>query len=203
MRRFTTMVALALTVTLVAACGSSGGGSASSGEGQKYVDAIMKNFDKSSSAKDVFTRSQAQCLATGMVNAIGVDTLKSSGVTPDEVGGASDPFKAVGKKLSEQQAKDVVDVITGGKCFNFTDLVLKQVKQSGGSNPFGKLSQDKVKCFFGKLLDNSAFKTAMVNSILGRDSSSDAFSKAFSNQSSVFSILSDCNIRPSEIGAGN
>jgi hypothetical protein len=189
-----------VAVLALAACGSSGGGgggAASSDKGQQYVDAIMKNYDKNG-AKSGFTRSQAKCIAAGMVDAAGVDTLQSVG-TPDEVASGGNPFQELGKKLTPAQANEVVAVITDGRCFDFKQLVVKQAK-GDNSGSFDKLTDPQIECFFGKLLDNKAFKQAMADSILGRDSSSSAFSKAFSDQSAVFKILSDCNIKPSQLG---
>jgi hypothetical protein len=188
-------------VGMLAACGSSGGGgSSSSGEGKDYADAIAAKLRSGSSA-DVFTAKQADCVANGMVDVIGVDTLNSAGLTPSKISGSGDTFDAVGKKLSESEANDLVEVIAGGKCFDFTDLVIKAARSSStGSDPFSKLGETKTRCLFDKLLSGSAFKKAMVDSILGRESSgSDAFSKAFGNQSSTFKIFSDCNIKPSQL----
>lgn len=196
MRRFLGLSLVAVFV--LAACGSSGGGgSASSDKGQEYVDAIMKNYDKSEGASDVFSRSQAECIAEGMVDAVGVDKLESIG-TPDEVANGDNPFQSLGKEMTAKQADEVVAVLTDGRCFDFKDLVVKQAKQDD-TGAFDKLNDTQVECFFGKLLDNKAFKQAMADSILGRDTSDDAFSKAFSDQSEVFAILSDCNIKPSQL----
>lgn len=194
MRRF---IGLALVGAIaLAACGSSGG-SSSSGDGQDYVDAIMKNYD-SSSAKDVFTRSEANCIAKGIVDAVGVDKLKTVG-TPDQVASSSNPFQKVGKDLTKAQADEVVNVLTDGRCYDFTQLIVKQAtKDSSGT--FSKLSKKQVDCFFGQLLSKPAFKQAMADEILGRGSNSDAVSSALSNQSDTFKILSDCNISPSQLG---
>lgn len=200
MRRSLTLLAsLSLAVVLVA-CGSSS--SSSSDKGQQYVDAMMKSYDNSSgSTKDVFSRSQAECVSQGVVDSVGVDTLEKAGVSPDELGKSNNgPFDTIGKELTDQQAQDLVAVITDGKCFDFTDLVMKQV-QSGGSNPFSKLGEEKTRCLFDELLANEAFKQAMADSILGKSSSNDAFSGAFKNQSEIFDILGKCDIKPSEIGA--
>ena len=187
-------------VGLLAACGSSGGGgSSSSGAGKDYADAIATKLTSGPNG-DVFTQKQADCLASGMVDVIGVDKLDAAGLSPSKISGSSDSFKAVGQKLSESEAKDLVEVIAGGKCFDFVDLIIKSAQSSGGSNPFAKLGAAKTRCLFGKLLSQAAFKQAMVDSILGRDTGgSDAFSKAFSNQSSTFKIFSDCNIQPSQL----
>ena len=198
MRRSLTLLAsLSLAVVLVA-CGSSS--SSSSGKGQQYVDAMMKSYDNSSgSTKNVFTRSQAECVAQGVVDAVGVDTLEKAGISPDDLAKSSgSPFNTIGKDLTTQQAKDVVSVITDGKCFNFTDLVMKAATKSNNT-AFGKLGETKTRCLFDKLLANSAFKQAMADSILGKSSSSSAFSNAFKDQSEVFKIFGECNIKPSEV----
>ena len=192
MRRF---LVVALIGTL-AACGSGSG--SSSGKGGDYVDAMMKSYDDSNSGvKTVLDRSQAKCVAEGTIDAVGVDTLDSAGVSPSDLS-KGDAFTTIGKKLTRSQAESLVGVFTDGKCFDFADLVVKEA--SSGSSTFGKLSKTKVHCLFQKLLDDKAFKDAMVNSMLGRSSSSSAFSKAFGNQSKLFTILGDCKIQPSELG---
>lgn len=184
-------------VVVVAACGSSGSGAASSTtKGRAYVAAIMKNYDKSS-AQDVFTRAQAECIAKGMVDAVGVDKLESVG-TPTQLSGTDNPFQSLGKKMTPAEANQVVNVLTDGRCFDFTELVIKASKQ-GSNSPFTKLTDAQLTCFFGKVLAKREFKQAMADSILGRDTSNDAFTKAFSNQSEVFKILGDCKIKPSQL----
>jgi hypothetical protein len=118
-------------------------------------------------------------------------------VTPANINSGDNAFTALGKKLSEAEARDLVDVITDGSCFSFSDIVVKQASQ--GTSSLGKLGKAKIKCLFDKLLANKAFKQAMVDSVLGRETSSNAFSDAFKDQSKLFSILGDCNIRPSEL----
>jgi hypothetical protein len=195
MRRFLVVA----VVGVLAACGSSGGGGggASSGDGQKYVDAISAKMRAGASGK-VFTKTQADCLANGMVDVIGVDKLNAAGLSPSKISSSSDSFKAVGQKLNADQATQLVDVIAGGKCFNFADLVIKSA-ESSGSNPFGKLGVAKTRCLFNKLLSGAAFKKAMVDSILGRSTDSSAFSSAFGSNSSTFKIFADCGISPSQL----
>jgi hypothetical protein len=183
-------------VGLLAACGSSGGAS-SSGQGKEYSDAIATQLRKGDSG-DVFSKSQANCLASKMVDVIGVDKLKSAGLTPSKISSTNDSFKAVGQKLSPSEANDLVDVIAGGKCFNFVDLVTKSVEKSG-DDAFGKLGKTKVRCLFSKLLSGPAFRKAMVDSILGRSTDSSAFSKAFGRNASTFKIFSDCGISPNQL----
>lgn len=194
MRRFM-LVAL---VGVLAACGSSSGSSGGSGSSE-YVDAAMKSYDSAPAETKAFmNKSQARCLISGMVDIIGVDSLEKAGVKPDDLSKNGDsPFKAVGKDMTAAQAGDVASLITDGKCFNFTDVV---IKQAGGTGPFGKLSKAKVRCFFDALIKDPAVKTALADSILGKGGDvSSSISKSFSNQSKLFSLLGDCDISPTEL----
>ncbi len=195
MRRFIAVMAISIIAT---ACGSSGGSSSSS-DGKTYVDAMMKSYD-ADGAKSGFTRSQAQCVAEGVVNSVGADKFKSSGVTPAELAksGGDSPFSTIGKHLTQKEAEELVAVLTDGKCFNFTDLVVKQASKDS-SGTFAKVAPAKVRCLFDELLANKAFKSAMVDSMLGRKSSSDAFKNAFGNQSEIFNIMGKCKLAPNEL----
>jgi hypothetical protein len=194
MRRFLVLA----VVGLLAACGSSSG-SSSGGGTDAYVDAAMKSYDDSSaSVKDTFSRSQAECLIRGIVDAVGVDKLKSNGIEPGDLQKGNSPFKSLSNDLSQSEAEDVAAVITDGKCFNFSDIIIKQMSGTG-SNPFGKLTKTQARCFFDQLLKENAVKKALAASILGQDSSNTALQGAFANQSKLFSILGDCNIRPSQL----
>lgn len=194
MRRFL-MVAV---VGVLAACGSSSGSSSSGGSA--YVDAAMKSYDSApASTKAFMNKSEARCLVSGMIDIIGVDSLEKANVKPEDLSKSSDsPFKALGKDMTPAKATAVAGLITDGKCFDFTDAV---IKQSG--NTFGKLSKEKVRCFFEAILKESAVKTALADSILGKGGdTSAAISSAFSNQSKLFSLLGDCKISPSELSGG-
>jgi hypothetical protein len=192
MRRFMVIA----IVGLLAACGSSG--SSSSGS-SAYVDAAMKSYDDASaSVKNTFSRSQAECLIRGIVDAVGVDTLESHDIQPSDLQKDNSPFESLSKDLTQSQAEDVAAVITDGRCFNFADIVIKQMASSR-ENPFGQLTKTQIRCFFNQLLKEDAVKQALAESILGRESSSSALQSAFGNESKLFSILGDCNIRPNQI----
>ena len=186
-------------VGLLAACGSS---SSSASAGQPYVDAAMKSYDNGSSqTKDGFTRPQAKCAITAMVDAVGADTLREKGITPRDFGSKDGPFKGAGAKLSSVQAEKIAGVLTDGKCFNFVDLVMKQAGSS--SSTFGKLPKAKVRCFFEKVLAKAEVKKAIAGSLVGGTSSktSTAVSSALGNSSATFKIFSDCGISPSALGS--
>ncbi len=196
MRRFVVLIALSVAAV---GCGSSGG-SASSGD-QAYVDALMESYD-SDGDNSGFTRTQAKCVAEGMVGSVGADKLGKAGVTPKKLAksGGDNPFSTIGKSLSRTEAEGLVSVLTDGKCFNFTDLVIEQASK-GSSDTFAGIEPKKVRCLFDELLSNQAFKTAMVDSMLGREDSSTAFENAFGDQSEIFSIMGKCKLKPNEIGS--
>jgi hypothetical protein len=193
MRRFWVLA----TVGLLAACGSSGSSSGASTD--EYVHAAMKSYDRSaSSVKATFSRGQAECLIGGIVDAVGVDKLRSHGIEPSDLQDGNSPFKPLGNDLSQSEAEDVAAVVTDGKCFNFSDIIIKQMSGTD-TNPFGKLSKTQARCFFDHLLKENAVKKALAASILGQDSSSAALQSAFAKQSKLFTILGDCDIRPSQL----
>ena len=81
-RAVSVVAALALAGT---ACGSSGSGSASvkvSSDAKPYVDAMAESIR----ADETFPggSQNAECLAAGMVNIIGVDTLKTANILPKD-----------------------------------------------------------------------------------------------------------------------
>jgi hypothetical protein len=191
-------------VGALAACGSSGSGSSgggSSSEKNAYVDAAMEGYAKApASVKSTMSESQARCLVSGMVDIVGVDRLSEANIKPGDLKSGDSPFATIGKDITPAQATAVAALITKGKCFNFTDVVIAQMK--GTSNPFGNLSETQVRCFFDAILKDKAVRQALADSILGKDSSSSALSSAFSNQSKLFSILGDCKISPSQLTGG-
>ena len=190
------VLALGVVAVLLAACSSSGGGGT-----QPYVDAAMKSYDKNSGGiKDTFSRSEAECVVKGMVDAIGADTLKQIGVTPGNFAASSGPFKAVGKKLNAEQANKVVDVLIGGSCFNFTDLAIKQA--GSGSAALAGIPKPKLHCLFDAVLAGAGVKKALADSILGKPGADAAASRVFSNQSKILAIMSKCKINPSAL-SGN
>jgi hypothetical protein len=188
---FTKLAATGLCAGLMfAACGSSGGSSASSSEGKKYVAAMLAAKGSNSITKDL-NPTQAKCLAEGLIDAVGVDTLKKAGVTPQEFAGNGADTKLKGK-VSKSQASDVADLILKNKCFDFIDVV---AKQSSGS-AFGKLSKDKQRCFYTKMFSLPAVRDALIADLTGGKSD---LGSALGNQSEIFTILGQCKIDPKDV----
>lgn len=188
-------VMVVAAIGVLAACGSSSGGSA---EKASFVDAAMKGYeDAPASTKEVMSESEARCLVSGLVDIVGVDNLAKADVKPSDLSTSTDsPFSTLGQDMTTQQANDAASLITDGKCFDFTDVVMSQMK--GSSNPFGKLEEKKVRCLFDKILSDPIVKKGIANSFLGKGDGSE-LANAFSDQSSLFSMLGDCDINPSEL----
>jgi len=189
MTRRLTMIGICAAL-LFAACSSSSSGSASSGEGKKYVDAMLADKSNNDLTKDL-SSAQAKCLAQGLVNIVGVDTLKKAGVTPSDFAGDGADSKLKGK-ISKDQAGQVADLILKDKCFDFVAVLSKQTSDSA----FGKLSKDKQRCFYQKMFSLPAVRDALVAELTGGKSN---ISNALGNQSEIFTILGQCKIDPKDI----
>ena len=160
------MVMGVLLATLLAACGSSSGGNgASSSQGKKYVDTMVAGFDKEKAADPTnpITHAQATCLSTKMVDALGVDVLKKAKVSPQSLEGANG-LGAMGKKLTTAQAKLVADAFFGGSCFDASTLLASQFQTE-----FAGQTKASINCLAKEVLKLPQMKTALVDSILGKD----------------------------------
>ncbi len=186
------VLALAVVALLLAACGSSGKASSTS-EGKKYVDALVKGYD-ASNAKDVFTRPQAVCISTHVVDAVGVDALTKSGVSPADLAGKGS-FRLLGAKLSGAASARLGNVFVSDECFQLVDVLLK----SGAGGTFTRVPKAKVRCIFTTLASPSAARQAFANSILGRPGADAAVKASFSNALKMVDALSKCKVDPSLI----
>jgi hypothetical protein len=180
------LAATCIAALTLAACGSGSGSGAVTlnAEEKTYVDAMMTSFEKDSSTP--FTSSQAQCLAERTVKAIGVDALKKAGVTPENINGDSGGLD----KLDAASATKLTDLMFGGECFNFGDLMVKAMNAQGG----GKIPDDKAKCLGDKMGSNSAFRKAMTESMTGNTTVD-----PMAALGDIFKLLSDCKISLSDL----
>jgi len=197
MRRFL-VVAI---VGILAACGSSGGGGgdSSSAEGQKYVDAAMKNYDKApAQTKKAISESQARCLARGVVDAVGVDGLKSEGITPSDFESGSSPFSALKGKITKEQARAIAALAADGTCLDLLDIVVKEARSA---TALAKLTTPQLRCVYGKVLAKAGVKESLANSILGSSSagSGDDFGRITSDTAAMTRIFDQCNVRLSQL----
>ena len=169
------------------ACGSAGstGSATLNTEEKAYVDSMMSSFEKDTNTP--FTTSQAQCLAENTVRTIGVDTLKKAGITPENIN--SDTTGGL-DKLDAAAATKFADLIFGGKCFDFGELMVKAMNADSG----GQIPADKAKCLGQKMAENQAFRKAFTEGMTG-NTTVDPMS-AFSD---IFKLLSDCKISLSDL----
>jgi hypothetical protein len=184
-------------VGVLAACGGGGGGG---GGSAAYVDAAMRSYDDADAdVKEAISRDEAECLVQNMVDIIGVDNLEDAGIEPGDLDDAdASPFEALGDDMTEEQSAEIVDVIVDGECFDMVDVVLAQIE--GTENPFGNLSEEKVRCVFDGIFQDPAVKEAMAGSLLGdEDADSSALSDAVGDESNLFKILGDCDVSPSQL----
>jgi hypothetical protein len=115
MRGFVGLV-LAGCVLVTAACGGSGGSSASDDE-KPYVDAMAKSMvdDKDVQA----TQKEADCFAPRIVAAVGVAKLKAAKVSPREFAEA-ESLKDLGVTISRENEAEVGDAF--GDCISAKTL---------------------------------------------------------------------------------
>lgn len=183
------ILAIACTAALsLAACGSGSGSGAGAvtlnADEKAYVDSMMSSFEKDGSTP--FSTSQAQCLAERTVKAIGVDGFKKAGITPENINGTSGGLD----KLDPASAAKFTDLMFGGECFNFGDLMVKAMNAQSG----GKIPTDKAKCLGDKMASNAAFRKAMTESMTGNTTVD-----PMSALGDIFKLLSDCNISLSDL----
>ena len=147
---------VAVLLAVVGACadeadpeGASGGGSSDlTEEEQEYVDAALESFDPAEEAP--MTEDDARCIATSMVESLGVDRLEEMGLTPESFSEEGDlPEVAV----QPDEAEELVDGITG--CIDIRDLFL------AGLNESGSLSAEAEECL-AEAFDEDLVKRTMV-----------------------------------------
>jgi hypothetical protein len=180
------LAAACITALTLAACGSgSGSGAATLNPEEKtYVDAMMSSFAKDTSTP--FTSSQAQCLAERTVKVIGVDAFKKAGITAANINDSSSGLN----KLDPAAAAKFTELMFGGECFNFGDLMVKAMNAQAG----GKIPTDKAKCLGDKMASNSAFRKAMTESMTGNTTVD-----PMSALGDIFKLLADCKISLSDL----
>lgn len=187
--KVTRMAAAAALVLALGACGSDSKGSgADTGEitadEQPYVDAMVKSIQADATAP--FTDDQANCLAKGMVNIIGIDEFEKAGITPENIGDGND---AVLSELPTQKTEDLVKLVFDGGCFSFGKLMADQLTQDT-SLPIEK---DKAECLGDAMGKSDAFRKAFVSSLTG-DTGTDPFAEV-----DIFKMFSDCGVNLGDV----
>lgn len=188
MRNVRTIVAsVLLGAVAVTACGSSSG----SASAKPYVDAMMQSKNSNDLVKNLGEKD-ARCLATNMIDAIGVDTLEKAGVTPAQLadGKLDNVLKG---KITQEKAEKVVDAMFNGKCVDIGKVMANQI----GKSSLGGLDSKQANCIFEKMLELPGFKKAIATGLrTGEDPDMD---KVLGGSSEVFSLFGKCGISPSDL----
>lgn len=183
------VVLAGLAMLGLGACGSDSGGSSGgdlSAEEQEYVDAMMSSLNADGAAP--FSDDEGQCLAEGMVKAVGVDTLKEAGITPADIGGDEN---LVFGELPKEKTDKLVSLFFDGECFDFGKLIAAGMAQ----DPSVSLPSDKAECLGDKMSESEEFRQAFVASVTGDDSVD-----PFESVGDIFQIFADCEIDLAELG---
>lgn len=139
------LAASAAVLLMLTACG--GGG-----DEQKAKDAIAKELMSSSSSDFSFEQKDADCVAEGMVDKIGVDQLVEYGILTDSMAADKVPSDV---KMSDDDADAAADVFVG--CMD----VSKVIKEALGAGMTPEMSDCLDKALTDDLLHDfmaAAFK---------------------------------------------
>ena len=152
--RLTVVLVLAL-IGVASGCGDDddGGGDAGSDSGlsaeeEAYVDEAIEDFDPERDAP--MTEQDARCVATSMVQGLGVERLEEIGITPESF--SDDGDLPVGT-VDEADATTLVDGIA--ECIDFRELFL------AGFAEEGSISSETADCL-AEEFDVDLVKRSMV-----------------------------------------
>ena len=181
-------VALAGSVALVG-CGDGGGGSGSvSAKERPYVEAVAEGIRSDSSFPG--GAANADCLAAGIVNIIGLETLETANIGPDELtNGESLNLSVVG----EQRVDDLVDFLLDGDCFDMRQLMAESISSEAG----GQITDKQASCIAGKVLDQRGFRDVLTGSLIGTADES----KMMEAMGDVFGYLSECGVSIADLSS--
>lgn len=159
-RRVVALGAIGTLAALLVGCGDDGG-SADGGEGD-YVDAIAAQIEAESETESGLpvSEDEARCLATGFVDALGVDGLVDLGLDVEAIEAGEELDES---QLSEDEARTVTDAMF--ECVDFTALF---VESMAGSD----VSEESAECLAEGLEGSDAFRDMIVAGMLGGDAGS-------------------------------
>jgi len=170
-----------------AACGgSSGSGSGKvSAEARPYVVAMAEAIRTDESFPG--GAENAECFATGMVKIIGIDTLKTANIRPEDFGSSANlDLSAVGtKKLDE-----LVEFLFSNRCVDMVQFFADSIRSEAEE----MFTNEQARCIAEKVLDQESFRTAMRGSLAGQDDGDLAESMG-----DVFGFISECGVKLSDL----
>lgn len=178
---------VAVLALLGSACGgSSGSGSTKvSSEARPYVDAMAEAIRTDESFPG--GAENAECFAAGMVNIIGIDTLKTANILPEDFGSSANlDLSAVGtKKLDE-----LVDFLFSNRCVDMVQFFADSIRSEGED----MFSNEQARCIAEKVLDQDSFRTAMRGSLAGQGDE-----MLNESMGDVFGFISECGVKLSDL----
>lgn len=134
----------------------------SSGEPSASEAAYIEGLSKSIAAENTFGGGpeSADCLATGLVKAIGVKALAASNILPDDfAGGAAINLSGIGQSSVDK----VVDFLASGKCVNLAEQLAESMRAGSG----GTMTEAQAQCVADKFVKQDAFRRGLRASLTG------------------------------------
>jgi hypothetical protein len=177
------VIVLAVAGVIVATRGDSGkSGDSQTAAGKKYVAAMVA----SGKNNDQFTTTEMQCLASGIIDIVGVATLQKAGVTPEAVAANTGTDLMPGFTPTKAQANQIVDMIF--RCVDFGKQIAAQM---AGSSV--KLSTTQVQCIGNKLEQSEVFHTYLADTMFNKSGTGSAAAPT----AEIVSIVKACGVTPS------
>lgn len=189
--RWSAVGVLVVAGVLVAACGDSksGGGAASVSERERpYVDAIAASIR----SDETFPGGgdNADCLAAGIVDILGVENLEKAGLSPDELtAGDSLNLEAIGEK----RVDELVTFILDGDCVDMAAVIAESISSEAG----GKISDKQASCVADKVVDQPGFRDVMKGSFAGTADESEMLGAV----GDIFGYLSECGVSITDLSS--
>lgn len=167
----------ALGALIVTSCGGSSSDTASEGA---YVAALAKTI----ATENAFGggAENANCLAAGIVKAIGVKALAASNIEPADFASSTNlNLSGVG----ENKLDKVVDFLLSGKCVDVAKSLAESMRTEGG----GAVTLDQATCVAKKLVKEESFRRGFRASLSGSGNAA-----AGTDPSVVRGLMADCGV---------
>jgi hypothetical protein len=166
--------AAALTLAL-GACGDDDGGSSASSEEQPYVDAAAASL--AAEEDTPFTEEESECVATLMVQTIGVDRLEEAGIEPADFQDSDLDLSEAGIEYSAEDQEAIANGL--GDCVDVVDLFAESMAADG------EVADEDIECMRDNVDEEQI--TALLASSFGGEEEMDEDSMSF-----IFELMAAC-----------
>lgn len=171
--RYAAVVGVGVGAIVLAACGDDGGSS----DEAAYTDAIATQISENADADTMpLSDEQADCVASGFVNVIGVDGLNDLGLDLDSIEAGEELDES---ELSEDQARELTDEIFD--CVDLTELMLAEI----GSD----VSEESAACLSDRLRESETFRDLIAAGLIGDDAALEDDTAA---QGAIIDVMTEC-----------